>query len=105
MEKDIFSFFGRIVLKRLAAKSKQRFEACVFLEVTDRGVPREPEHFLPPEIHHQVPTLKKKFSTFDDGVPTASDELQIITLPKSDPPPDVTNEHLDFLKGKDKSHF
>jgi len=93
----MFNFFGRIAIRRLPAKSQQRFEAQAFLELTDTTVPREssnpPAHFFPDEIDVQVP------STLNFGDPTS--ELKIITFEASDLPPgdEAPHEHLDFLRG------
>ncbi|CBY40985.1 unnamed protein product [Oikopleura dioica] len=92
----MFNFFGRIAIRRLPAKSQQRFEAQAFLELTDTTVPREssnpPAHFFPDEIDVQVP------STLNFGDPTS--ELKIITFEASDLPPgdEAPHEHLDFLR-------
>ena len=98
MNDKLFNFFGRIAIRRLPAKSQQRFEAQEFLEITDTAVPREtnpPTHLVPDKFHFKVPSVPS-------SLPNDPEELKIITLEPSDLPPgdEVPQEHLDFLRGK-----
>ena len=97
MNDKLFNFFGRIGIRRLPAKSQQRFEAQAFLEITDTAVPREinpPTRFAFDEFDFKVPSVPSYF-------PDDPSQLKIITIEPSDLPSgdSAPQEHLDFLKG------
>ena len=97
MNDKLFNFFGRIGIRRLPAKSQQRFEAQAFLEITDTAVPRgvnPPTSYVFDKFDFKVPSLPSSF-------PDDPSQLKIITIEPSDLPPgdNAPQEHLDFLRG------